>query len=278
MKLINRLSKLLLLVFLAVGCTDELLLENLSTKQSIEVLIRLQEAGVNATRVRSSGRGEKYSVNVSSTDISRALKIVHELGLPKKQDSSLEELTKPKGFVPNSKEISSVRLDRVLSLEVERIIEAFPGVIEAKAVVRSSFPVTRNKFEKNKSSSASIVIRYESETNKQPFTDDEIKEVVSKAVPGLDSERITLNTNRVFLELPSRQDGYVKMWPFSFEVKADSKRSVGVELAVGLILAVVCGLIAGFTGGRGIDAMGRYKMIDQKRTLLENDKSENLPE
>lgn len=121
--------KVYLLLFLILaassGCKQNTeLLSSLSSRESIEVLVRLGEIGIEVERVKTGGANSSYKIQVAQSQHAQALKALHQLGLPRAIKDSLDSITKPAGLIPNPAKISSLRLDHALGLEVERLLVA----------------------------------------------------------------------------------------------------------------------------------------------------------
>ena len=201
-------SLLLAAGFLA-GCGGTRELEgSLDSKQSIEMMVVLSRSGIHADREKvASGQGEHYRVTVPSREYSRALELLHEYDLPQKRAEDIESFTRAPGFTPNSVEISDLRLDYALSLELERLLAALPGVIEVRAMVRSHLRRHQGQGTAEESAGTSIVVRYASASTAMPFTEEEIKEIVLQAVPGMTADSIRVKATRVFLPVGDAQFG-----------------------------------------------------------------------
>lgn len=245
-------------VLLLIGCGERELLGGLGEKQSMEIMVRLSRAGIQSDQeLSSTGRERQFRILVDSSDYLRALEVLHEYGLPRNQEESIEALTRSKGFLPDSPEMAAMRRDHALGLEVERLLEALPGVVEAKVVIRS---VQRFGFlgqEKDSGSTASVVIRYSARGGSVPFSVDDVKQIVSRTAPGLTAERVNITTTPVLLSpelMGIQEEGsgqgnltvLTRLWPFQFQVPRTDKERAQRQLSWVLAVFVVCGCIFGF--------------------------------
>lgn len=256
----RRLGVLIATLSLLACAGSEELLSGLEVQQAVEIVVALKNSGVTAEMERvSTGREEKYSVTVSRSDRMSAMRVLDEYHLPRKSDETFESLTTGDAFVPNLREIAQLRFDRALSVEVERALAAFDGVVEARAVIRSQLLLDSGK---SSSPSASVVIRYTSKSGTQPFSSDEIKNTVAKSVPGLTPEGVNLNTTRVFLSGAPTSDtaagvdakGNVvtlaRVRPFPFMVPAADQTRVRNILSALLGGFALTGLVIGWALSR----------------------------
>lgn len=194
-------SILLCGLFLCLGaCSNrEELASSLTSKQSVEILVALERASITAKREKiSGGRGDRYSVTVEPGQFTAALELLHELGLPSEPDESFEELTRQRGFAPNSPALSRLRLDYALAAELERMLRLLPGVIEARVLVRS--PSADLFGDAVSKPSASVLIRYAASQNNLPFDEAKVRELVKQSVPGLDDEEIKISSSKVLVK------------------------------------------------------------------------------
>lgn len=246
------------------GCAErEELLSDLDTHQSIDVVVALERSGIHAQRERvAKGREERYVVYVSQGDYARALQVLHEYRLPGDPATSIDQVTAPQGFVPNARELTNVRLDHAIALSVERLLSALPGVVEVRAVVRSYHSSAADDRRLTVSApTASVVIRYLSPSGVLPFSLDDAKEMVRKAVPGLSPDSLSVTTTRVILSGELIPEGVPdpnatgvplsSLLPFLFRVApGEQQRALRQILGVVLISTVSGGVLGLWLGLR----------------------------
>lgn len=228
---------LLLLCGLAACADVQELASNLSAKQSIEMSVALSRSGVSPLREQSSsGRELEYRILVPRSEYTRALEVLHEYGLPRSVDESLEELTRPRGFVPNSPQLSQLRFDHALELKVERALLALPGVIEAKVILHSSEAQSASQFGSAQvQRGVSVVIRFVPSADSTSISAAEVKELVSQAIAGVSSENVQVRIVRA--SIPTESANFVgaelvQMKPFSFRVPSAELVTAGVQILV----------------------------------------------
>ena len=171
-------------------------------RQAIEAVVTLGHAHISAELERTSaGKEEQYTVQVPSRDYLRALELMNQAGLPRPAERDIELLTRPQGFAPASPELADLRLDLTLEWRLERLLNALPGVVDARVLLRAHLNGAEPKRrEVDGRPSASVMLRYISSTGNLPFALNEVKEVVSHAVPGIQPEDVMINTSRVVLD------------------------------------------------------------------------------
>lgn len=240
---------LLLILFLVACDAGKEIVPNLDPQQSVEVIVALNRAGILAERKQtSSGKNSLYAVYVQKVDYAKALEILLEYELPKVKSKELEQLLSTSGLV--SSELASIRVNRALSLELERILSDLPGVVTAKALVHGA-TVAKSMFEEKSKPTASILIKYFSDQpSKLPFEKETVLEVILKSIPGILSADISLNLVRV--EPPtswlnsdniSRRLRYVR--PFAFRVPQEDLTRAKYQIVGVLLLICFAGFLLG---------------------------------
>ena len=180
-------------VISACGGSEELA-GGLSGRQSVEMMVVLRGSGIQAERVSSgSGVNTRYQIRVSKGDLNRAFSLLQEYRMPKDEEVSFKQLTGSDNLIPDVKAISQLRLDRALALEIERSVELLPNVVDVRAIVRSNLVIPAE------GPRASVVIRYTARSGAQPFSEDEVRQRILDAVPGIAPNRISVTSSRVVL-------------------------------------------------------------------------------
>lgn len=253
------------LCFILACNNSKEILSSLNSRQSIQSMVVLADAGISVQREKTgqSGKGEKFSLFVPENQYLHAIRLVNEYNLPKTQDTDIEVCTSRQGFVPNPPELSSLRLDIVLEKKIEQMLNDWIGVLDSRAIVRSNFRIINIDKKESEPPSASVIIRYMSQSGVPSFTINEAKELVSQVVPGLLPENITINTIRV--QIPSEPSLYgrslaepslrgpvplVLLNPLlRFYVPEAEKTRLLSSILLYLLLFCVSGLLIGFIWG-----------------------------
>jgi type III secretory pathway lipoprotein EscJ len=132
---------LLVYVLLAIsGCDSRIeLVRNISQKQTLVIVSVLSKVGIQAsTRSDSDGSKEgRFSILIYKRDYGSASQILVEHGLPEEEGQSLGDLLEVSTFLPQTRMMEGLRIDRALSLEIEDHFNALPGIVGCKVLVRS---------------------------------------------------------------------------------------------------------------------------------------------
>lgn len=138
LKLFTHLQKLIVILAACtlIACQDAEVAHELNQRQVNEIITVLAEQGIPAKAIKGVGSRSQFVVRVPATQYSEAVSILHYEGLPKIEEPSLSDLLSPKGFLPNSRELEGMRIERALATELEEMLKANPAISEAKATIR----------------------------------------------------------------------------------------------------------------------------------------------
>ena len=260
---------LCLLLLTSFGCREKEIVSDVSAKESFEILVALNRVGVSANREKQDqAKDPSYSIRVGSADYMKAAEVLHEFGLPRDKENSLKSLTDSGGLFSNSKDLSRLRFDIAVAKQVEGLIETYPGVLSASAIVRSTssnngFLASYPKSEPQETAKALVVVRYSADVSSVPFDQEAMKEVVTQAVPGLRLENVFIDLRRTQLFGANSAYGYragkrgkavplaqLGVPPFAIEVaEHDKKKLRYMSLSIVLLSALSCTVLGVFLGG-----------------------------
>jgi type III secretory pathway lipoprotein EscJ len=268
-KIIKNLAHSLLIVLLLFlcGCNEAVVVNDLDQKQSQEIVATLAEQGIAAKINKEKGAKGKFSILVPAINYSEAVSILHYNNLPKEYEPSLSDILESKGFLPNSRELEALRVERALAAELESIIKVMPAVAEVKAVVRrASFSgvgppaptqlsvlITKKpEFELKREDVQALIINLVQGVSQQSMV-IEIQDMQSMA--SMDRVGISRNQQGKKVAVPMRT---FLGW---FRVAHDDYDKLILGLSVGLSLFLLVGLVVGFSFG----FLGR-RVVSQRPT------------
>jgi type III secretion protein J len=107
------------------------LLHGLDERQANEVLVALDASGLAAEKVRETGPGGAWSVEVPAADAARAHRLLAEHELPRARAPGFDEVFAKSSMVPTPAE-EHARWQHALAGELARSIECLDGVLEAR--------------------------------------------------------------------------------------------------------------------------------------------------
>ena len=189
-----------------VGCQKSSVVQEVSQKQANQVVAALGRHGIDADVVRESGNSKgRYRVEVRPSYYSQAVALLESKGLPKVEPPDFQELIEPKGLLPSSRSAEQLRLDYALAIELERLIQALPGIIDAKAVVRqfsADSPLER---------SASILVVLEALQPSHAATTEleKIKKLAKRALVSVPLENISITIENETHNGADQEEGLV---------------------------------------------------------------------
>lgn len=126
------LAPLSLLALAALaGCGQEPLLHDLGERQASEVLVALDEAGLQARKDRQEGTEPAWTITVARGEAGAAHRVLAARQLPRARPQGLGEVFGAGGMVPTPVE-ERARWLHALSGELARSVEALDGVVEAR--------------------------------------------------------------------------------------------------------------------------------------------------
>lgn len=120
----------LLLAFGAVGCRSEII-HGLEEGQANALQSALSQRGIEAEKVQESGRDPRWTLRVQRERSSEAIRLLAELGLPRRKADGFSELFGKGSLVPSPTEERALYL-QALSGEVARTLETVDEVISAR--------------------------------------------------------------------------------------------------------------------------------------------------
>jgi type III secretion protein J len=121
----------LVLGCLVSGCVREELLHDLDERQASEVVVALDDGGVDARKARPGGAEGPFSVEVAPDDAARALRILAERDLPRPRPPGFGEVFAKGGLVPTPTEERALYQHAVAG-ELARSLESVEGVVGAR--------------------------------------------------------------------------------------------------------------------------------------------------
>jgi len=191
--LLKLLVVLVLMAFLS-ACVTHSLRSGLSEQDAQEIVVLLNENGIEASAVRAAGEKkgeEKWSVIIHGGDqnLARAWRVLEENGLPREKDKGLEDVFASSGMIPTATE-EKARLLVGISGEINRTLRSVAGVVDAHVlVVLPESSLLLDKTERIPPT-ASVLIKYRG--NDLPLSEEDVKKLVARAVEGLLPENVAV--------------------------------------------------------------------------------------
>lgn len=179
----------LALVLLLAGC-ESTLSSRLTEAEANRMVVTLEAQGIGATKEGNHTSGdETFAVSVSPSDVSRALTILDQAGLPSTQEPGLEDVFDDTALVPTATE-ERAKYMVALGGELARSLEQVEGVLNARVHVALADTSAYQLDEPTPEPRASVLIKHSGQT--PPLTDHQIRAVVSGAIQGMPVENVMI--------------------------------------------------------------------------------------
>ncbi len=214
------------LLFAVIGCSKGGLYHKLSEKEANEFIVRLNAAGISAEKeLEPSDRNPTWKVLVEKERLGAAFQVLDLYGLPRKPGHGIEAVYPPGGLIPGQYE-EKAKFLHAMTGELEMTLEAIDGVVDAHVhVVLPEEDVLRDDSKDGTNRAprptASILLKYIPDAkDKKPYSDLEIKQLVWRAVEGLQGmDDITVVSKPIspFVVEAAAGDGSVGATGMSFE-------------------------------------------------------------
>ena len=253
------------LVFLLTGCeVSTTIVSNVEEREANEICVFLASRGIQAQKisVKAAGAGgietgpSMYSISVDQKDMTEAMAILNQNGLPRIKGTNLLELFAKQGLMTTDKE-ETIRYQAGLEQQIANTIRKIDGVIDAN--VQLSFPTETGALATPGTAppqkvTAAVYVKHQGivdDPNSHLVT--KIKRLVAGSVNGLDINDVTVISDRSrFTDVtlgtqleaaPTQPRDYVSIWSISVSKQSVAKFRV---LFFMLIATNILFLIAAF--------------------------------
>jgi type III secretion protein J len=207
--MMKRFSSFCLLFFLVLaGCEpNRVVVSDVEEREANEIVVFLASKGIPADKIPSpstapgggGGGVTLYSITVPPDQITEAMSILNQNGLPRKLGTNLLDLFAKQGLMSTEKE-ETIRYQAGLAQQIANTIRKIDGVIDAD--VQLSFPSQEAALpgtgpQTPQRTTASVYVKH------QGVLDDpnshlvaKIKRLVASSVTGLDVNDVTVISDR----------------------------------------------------------------------------------
>ncbi|RMG42589.1 MAG: hypothetical protein D6719_06120 [Candidatus Dadabacteria bacterium] len=251
--MIKVLRSLLLLtvIFAATACSRVPVAEGLTQKQANQIVAVLGENGISAVATKESGGKSRYKVTVEERNYSHAVALLNRKGLPQDPRPTFSELVEQRGLIPNSREVEKLRVQHLKAVQLEELLENYPGIVSARVVLGEA-------SEEAKVPGVSVVIQKRSEN---AVSDEEIAKMIASSL-GLSSPEDVIVSSHVVPDEDSAgevvgaeyKDGRVVRVPlvpflFRWRVPEDDYNGIVAALIGFVIVLTLAGGVVGYWYG-----------------------------
>ncbi len=200
---------LLPLLLLLTGCLKQQLDSGLDEQESQEIIVLLQEHGIEAVRKIVPGEGNDaqptWTVYVKGGNQNRVLawRILQDNGLPRQHVKGLDEVFAEAGMIPTAGE-EKARMLIGLTGELTKTLKSIPKVVDARVhvVIPENSPlVDRSQWSPT---TASVLIKHLGDT--PPISEADVKMLVAKGVEGLKPDNVAVIMHEIHPDPVPPQD------------------------------------------------------------------------
>lgn len=252
----NHLIFLLLGVALLLsGCaTQTTIVNNIGEREANEIVVLLASKGIDAaktpTTVTAIGAAataeQKWDITVPSNQITQAIAILNQTGLPRAKGTNLLDLFGPQGLVPSDLQ-DKIRYQEGLSEQLATTIRKMDGIIDAN--VQITFP---RDEETEKELTASVYVKHRGVLdNPNSLMVTKIKRLIASAIPNLTVDNVSVIADRALYaditlgtpeaQLEMRRD-YISIWSIVIAKDSVSRFRVIFYTFLILLFLFICSL------------------------------------
>ncbi len=234
-----RLNHLAVAVLFASACTVNLQ-HDLNETDANDIYVLLQNNSINADKVKEGeGKDARYVITVPKADVAAAAVLLREHSLPRPEATGLAVFKQTKGMIPTQTEERGMFME-ALGGEVSNALNKIPNVLEARAIVMIPENNDLTQSEKKPMPSASVLIKYmpdNAKGGKEPVSEADIKEFVSRAVPELKPEAVKVIMTQ-FLPPAKEENENRSQLLMGVRIDKSSAGTLKGMIAVGVLMMV----------------------------------------
>lgn len=218
-----RILIVLCLMLCLISCSSKSVIVNsVPERDANEIVVLLNSKGILAEKVSSpvstvggTNAEKMWDISVPGDQITDALAVLNQSGLPRVKGTSLLDLFGAQGLVPSDVQ-DKIRYQEGLSEQLAGTIRKMDGIIDAN--VQITFPTEELP---SKGITASVYVKHRGILdNPNSLAITKIKRLVSSAIPGLTPDNVSVVTDRalfadISLQTPQQLEDerqFVSIW------------------------------------------------------------------
>jgi type III secretion protein J len=235
-----RLNHLAVAALVASACTVNLQ-HDLNETDANDIYVLLQNNSINADKVKEGeGKDARYVITVPKADVAAAAVLLREHSLPRPEATGLAIFKQTKGMIPTQTEERAMFIEAIGG-EVSNALNKIPNVLEARTIVMIPENNDLTQSEKKPMPSASVLIKYmpdNAKGGKEPVSETDIKEFVSRAVPELKPEAVKVIMTQ-FLPPAKEENENRAQVVMGVRVDKSSAGTLKGMIAIGVLMMVM---------------------------------------
>ena len=183
--MIRRWLLVMVALIALAGCRTDLY-TNITEREANEMMAALLHHGISAQK--EPLRDNLFALSVGNADVSEALTILDNLGLPRRARQSIGEVFQRAGMISSPFE-ERVRFIHALGEEVAQTLQQIDGILVAR--VHIVMPEEPGLGQQARPSSAAVFIRTQQGYDLE-FLTPQIRRLVSSSIEGVEYEQVTV--------------------------------------------------------------------------------------
>lgn len=187
------------LLLLLTSCeTNMPIVNNVDEREANEIIVYLAQNGVTSHKVSAStgdiagtGSANMWNIATAEEDSVRAMALLNEVGLPRRQGTNLLKLFEKTGLMSSDRE-ETIRYHAGLAEELKNTIRKMDGVLDAD--VQISFPLEEPApGEEPPKITAAVYIKQQTLAgNPNSHLESKIKRLIAGSIPKLDYNSVSV--------------------------------------------------------------------------------------
>lgn len=185
---------------------------SLDESDANRVVAALERNGVAADKRPDPDEEGRFSIEVGRGDASFAISVMTREELPPRRAPGLLDAIGKNSLVPGRGD-EQAKLTAGIAGELQRTLIGLDGVIDARVHLALPRRDALDAVASHPAPTAAVLLKYRSET--PPLSADEIRHLVSGAVPGLDAANVTVVSKAVAVDLDRKGTELVLLGPLT---------------------------------------------------------------
>jgi type III secretion protein J len=204
----------LMILTIFSACRKVALYHDLSEEEANDILVVLQQQGIDAEKVKEVRQNEVFwTISVDSKRISDARRLLVEHNLPHKKELGLSGVYKEKGMIPTPDE-QKARYLLALKGEIINSLTKIPDVVDADVVLSVPTPDEFAKDGDKKRPTASVIVKARpSDAMQENLSEAKIQQFVANSVENLNPRDVSVIITYVSTPKPGLMPGQSLILP-----------------------------------------------------------------
>jgi len=249
--------------FVYTGCGRTELQHGMSEEQANEVLVVLQQSGIEAKKVREEGEIPTWMIAVPGKMAEKSWRVMKQHDLPRPPGKGFAETFGKQSLIPTAMEEKALYLQALCS-ELEKTIQSMDGVVMAR--VHVVLPEEQLVPEENTSDNrpkAAVLIKYRlNPAGEVPYREESVRAIVANSIQNLDPKDVVVVGNEIpaaAAAVSNQAASYVIFGPLKVSPESVPAFKIAAIAVFGVIALLSIGLI--FSARKSSNLQGEMNRI-----------------